>query len=96
MDFLFNQLKTFFVMLTFGIIAGAVFNFYQYILHSLKLKKIWINLMDIIISLVMGITGFGFLLLVNRGEMRFYVLLAILLGFSLYYILRKVFRLFIF
>lgn len=95
MELLLKQIETFFVMLAYGLLGGLVFNLYQYILNKFNFKKIWINITDIALCLIMGLTGFGFLIFVNKGELRFYVLIAIVLGFILYHMLKKMLRYFI-
>ncbi|MFP4016071.1 MAG: spore cortex biosynthesis protein YabQ [Halanaerobiales bacterium] len=92
MIFLIDQIKTFFCMLLFGISVGVLFNIYQVFIHRLKLKRFIIHITDVIFSLILGITGFLILININYGNLRFYVILAIVLGFICYYSLSNYIR----
>ncbi|MFP4660665.1 MAG: spore cortex biosynthesis protein YabQ [Halanaerobiales bacterium] len=85
MIFLIDQIKTFFCMLLFGVSVGLIFNIYQVFLHHVKPKRIIIHIIDVIISLILGVTGFLLLLNINYGNLRSYVILAIIFGFIIYY-----------
>ena len=91
MAFLLDQFSTFLVMLLYGLLIGGVFNIYQYTLKKMKPIRIWIHISDVLMSLIMGLVGFVLLLYVNKGEFRFYVLLAIIMGFSLFYFFKRLF-----
>mgnify|MGYP000406885573 CR=1 FL=1 len=85
MILLLDQVKTFFCMLVFGFFSGLIFNLYQVIIHHLKLKRVLVHISDIIFSIVLGVSGFLLLIYINNGNLRFYVILAIVIGFGLYY-----------
>ncbi len=74
-------------MLLFGFCAGLAFRLYQAILHKWKIKRIIIHVLDIFFSILLGITGFLLLILINHGNLRFYVILAIVIGFSINFLL---------
>lgn len=84
MIFLMDQIRTFLFMLIFGFVVGMTFNLYQIILHRFNFKRFIVHISDIIFSLILGVSGFILLICVNHGNMRFYVILAIILGFCIY------------
>ncbi len=85
MIFLIDQIKTFICMLIFGFFTGLIFNLYQFIIHHFKLKRFLIHISDTLFSIILGILGFLLLIYINHGILRFYVILAIIIGFAIYY-----------
>lgn len=86
---LLEQIKTFFLMSLFGFFTGLAFKIYQLIISKNSLNGVIIHLSDLIISIVFGIIGFLFLIYINGGDLRFYVILAILSGFVICLLLIK-------
>lgn len=84
MIFLLDQIKTFFSMLLFGFFSGFIFNIYQIILHRFRFKRFIIHIFDIVFSVLLGVSGFILLIYINNGSLRFYVILAITIGFLIY------------
>ncbi|MFW6022515.1 MAG: spore cortex biosynthesis protein YabQ [Halanaerobiaceae bacterium] len=87
---LLEQIRSFFWMFLFGFFTGAIFNIYQVCIHRKKIKRPFLHILDILFSLLIGLSGFILLLYVNFGVVRFYVILAIILGFSIYYSLSRI------
>jgi len=85
MVFLFDQIRTFFSMLIFGFFSALIFNLYQLIIHRFKLRRFIIHISDILFSIIFGILGFLLLIEINHGNLRFYVILGIIIGFVIYY-----------
>jgi len=83
------QVYTFFIMLGFGFLLGLIYGLYQRIHRGLKLRQLWIDITDVLLGLVAGIGGFLLLFHVNRGEFRFYVVFAMIIGFAIYHYLFK-------
>lgn len=89
-DFLLKQVYTFTIMFFYGIILGLVFNLYQIAIHRVKPGKIITGITDTIFSLLTGITGFAFLVYANWGELRFFTIFSIVVGFFIYFCLKKI------
>jgi spore cortex biosynthesis protein YabQ len=70
-------------MLLFGFFAGLFFRIYQSILHKWKIKRKVIHILDILFSILIGLAGFVLLIFINYGDLRFYIILAIIIGFSI-------------
>lgn len=85
MIFLLDQVKTFISMLIFGFFTGFIFNLYQLIIHRFKLRRYIIHISDTLFSIILGIVGFVLLIYINHGILRFYVILAIIIGFAIFY-----------
>jgi len=85
MVFLFDQIRTFFYMLIFGFFSALIFNLYQFIIHRYKLRRFIIHISDTFFSIILGILGFLLLIYINNGNLRFYVILAIIIGFVICY-----------
>lgn len=84
MELVLNQFFTFLIMFVFGITLGAVYNIYRNIAVKIKNKTI-LNFMDILLGILGGIAAFSVLVYANRGDFRFYVILAVILGISCYF-----------
>lgn len=92
MGFLLEQVTTFLIMFGFGIFLGILFDLYRRVIRKLKPGKTWISLTDLLFTLLTGLAGFSLLIFANWGELRFYILLSILLGFVFYYYLSKLIK----
>ncbi|TMW69949.1 spore cortex biosynthesis protein YabQ [Alteribacter natronophilus] len=78
------QFETMLVMTVMGIWLGAAMDTYHRFLGSPRQFR-WTHLVnDLFFWCAQGLILFYTLLKVNEGEMRFYVLLALLLGYSAY------------
>ncbi|WP_026688684.1 spore cortex biosynthesis protein YabQ [Alteribacter aurantiacus] len=78
------QFETMLVMTVMGIWLGVAVDTYHRFLGSPRQFK-WVHLVnDLFFWCAQGLFLFYVLLKVNEGEMRFYVLLALLLGYSTY------------
>jgi len=80
-----NQFFSFLLMFTYGIILAAFFSFYLKINKSKHKKKVFINIIDVLVGIVWGGLGLLLLFYVNYGEFRYYIIIAIISGFLLYY-----------
>lgn len=89
MLFLLEQIRTFCLMSVFGFFSGLVFRIYQLLVHKYKIKKVIIHLSDLVFSIMTGMIGFLLLIYINGGNLRFYVIIAIISGFALSLLLFK-------
>lgn len=85
MSGVFSQIQAFALTLILGILAGIVFQFYQLTIRQAKLGKYSLYLMDFILWIIMILLIFLAMLGINQGEMRIYVLVALLIGIIIYH-----------
>lgn len=79
------QIQAFLLTLVLGIIAGLIFHYYQLTIKSLRVGKYPLYAMDIILWIIMIVIIAAALLIINQGEMRVYVFIALLAGGLVYY-----------
>ncbi|GIN58032.1 spore cortex biosynthesis protein YabQ [Lederbergia ruris] len=84
-----TQLYTMLAMISMGGFFGASLDTYQRFLKRGNRSKVIVFINDILFWLLHGIIVFYVLFLVNYGEVRFYLVLAILCGFAAYQALMK-------
>lgn len=92
MAFLLQQLYTFVMMFLLGIFIGISFIFYQYLLNRINIKAIYINILDLFFSIIVSVVSFMALIYANWGELRFFVILSMFLGFISCMVFKKVIR----
>lgn len=81
-----SQLQIFWYSCFFGIILGIVYDIFR-IIRMFFTCKIWnIFIQDILYFLIAGILSFIFILSVNFGEVRFYILAGEAMGWIVYYL----------
>jgi len=83
------QFMTMLAMIGMGIIFGATLDTYNRFLNRTRRKRWIVFIYDILFWVVQGLAIFYILFLVNRGEVRFYIFLALLCGFAAYQSLFK-------
>jgi len=79
------QIQAFLLTLVLGVAAGLIFHYYQLTIKSLRVGKYPLYAMDVILWIIMIIIIAGALLIINQGEMRVYVFIALLAGGLVYY-----------
>lgn len=83
------QFLTMLSMIGMGSLFGASLDTYQRFLKR-PVRKSWVVFInDILFWLLQGLAIFYILFLVNEGELRFYIFLALLCGFAAYQALMK-------
>lgn len=80
-----TQTKSFLLSLGLGFIMGLVYDAFRIIRLSVSDKKIAIIITDILFSIIFCLCFFIFLITVNEGQFRFYLLLGTGIGFAIYY-----------
>lgn len=83
------QFYTLLAMIGMGSLFGAMLDTYQRFLKRGRRKKWIVFVNDLLFWFIQGIIIFYVLFLVNYGELRFYLFLALLCGFSAYQALFK-------
>jgi len=79
------QIQSFVLTLVLGVVAGMVFQFYQLLVRSARLGKYSLYIMDFVLWLLMILLIFAAMLFINQGEMRVYVLVALVAGIIIYH-----------
>ena len=84
-----TQFLTMLSMIGMGSLFGAMFDTYQRFLNRPK-KKAWIVFInDLLFWIIQALIIFYTLFLVNNGELRFYIFIALVCGFAAYQSLFK-------
>src|SRR5574342_818018 len=84
-----TQFLTMLSMVGAGVLFGTSLDTYQRFLNRPKRKRWFVFINDILFWLTQGLSIFYTLFLVNQGEIRFYIFLALLCGFAAYQSLFK-------
>lgn len=78
------QFTTLLAMIGTGIVIGASFDTYVHIFHRSERHRLIVWIADILFWIVQALYVFYTLLLVNNGQIRLYIFLAILCGYAAY------------
>ncbi|KAF0816350.1 MULTISPECIES: spore cortex biosynthesis protein YabQ [unclassified Cytobacillus] len=84
-----TQFLTMLAMIGMGSVFGAALDTYNRFLQRTKRKSWLVFINDILFWVVQGLAIFYILFLVNKGELRFYIFIALLCGFAAYQSLFK-------
>ncbi|MFB6469337.1 spore cortex biosynthesis protein YabQ [Cytobacillus sp. Hz8] len=79
-----TQFLTMLSMIGMGCCFGAALDTYNHFLQRPKRRGLIVFFNDILFWTVQGLIIFYILFLVNKGELRFYIFLALLCGFAAY------------
>ena len=79
-----NQAFLFLVFLLNGVFIGLIFDFFRILRKSFKTTNIITYIQDILFWILTGIIIIFCMYKFSDGEIRFFMLLGIILGFSLY------------
>jgi spore cortex biosynthesis protein YabQ len=82
---LFAQIHNFVLTLLLGVIAGLIFHFYQLLIGYARINKYLLYVCDFIVWIIMLVLVLIGMLLINQGEMRVYVLIALIIGALVYF-----------
>lgn len=85
MPWLLTQLEPFFYTLLVGLIAGMVFQLYQYSMALSSIRKWILYLLDFFVWILILLLVFTLLLIINQGEIRVYIILALFTGIFIYF-----------
>lgn len=84
-----TQFLTMLSMIGMGSLFGAMFDTYQRFLNRPKQKAWLVFVNDLLFWLIQALVIFYTLFLVNNGELRFYIFIALICGFAAYQSLFK-------
>ncbi|WP_078378380.1 spore cortex biosynthesis protein YabQ [Sutcliffiella halmapala] len=79
-----TQFYTMLAMVGVGAYLGAAIDTYGRFLHREKRARWIVFIHDLLFWLLQGLVTFYVLLLVNEGEIRFYILIALVCGYAAY------------
>lgn len=79
-----TQFLTMLSMIGMGSLFGAMFDTYQRFLNRPKRKTWIVFLNDLLFWIIQALLIFYTLFIVNNGELRFYIFIALLCGFAAY------------
>lgn len=85
MSELLFQIQSFVLTAVLGVVAGMVFQFYQLLVRRARLGKYSLYVMDFFLWMLMILLIFAAMLFINQGEMRVYVLIALVMGIIIYH-----------
>lgn len=85
MTSLLGQIETFILTLVLGLVTGTIFHFYQTVIRSARVSRYVLYMLDFSLWIIIIVLVFLSMLFINQGEMRIYVLIALLLGIIIYY-----------
>ncbi len=85
MSELLFQIQSFVLTMILGVVAGMVFQFYQLLVRRARVGKYSLYLMDFFLWMLMILLIFAAMLFINQGEMRVYVLVALVAGILIYH-----------
>jgi spore cortex biosynthesis protein YabQ len=73
------------LMISSGLMLGVILDTYQVLKHRFRMRGWVVSLVDLLYWSVSAALVFSLLMWSNWGELRFYVFIAVCLGFFLYY-----------
>lgn len=79
------QLEAFFFTMILGLFSGVILHYYQLLLRNARVTRIYVYILDLIFWVLMVMVVFMGMLYINQGEMRSYVLIALIFGAVTYF-----------
>jgi len=93
---IFFQVEAFLLTMILGVLTGFILQYYQLLIRIAGIKKYGLYMLDIIFWIFMIVMVFMGMLYINQGEMRSYVLIALIIGAIIYYqLMSRILRAFI-
>ena len=86
MDNPINQVYLFIVYLLCGIAIGIFFDIFRVLRRSFKTPDVVTYIEDVIFGVLTGVFLIIMLFVLNNGELRFYIFIAIILGLAIYFL----------
>lgn len=77
--------KVFLLSVGFGFIVGLLYDFFKVFRTVVLRSKKGIFIQDILFFLIIAVITFLFLLSINGGRFRFYIFVALAVGFAVYF-----------
>lgn len=80
-----NQIQAFSLTLVLGLITGMIFHYYQLFIRQARVGSVSLYIMDLVLWIFILALVFWAMIGINQGEARFYVLVAWLIGITIYF-----------
>ena len=80
-----QQLYIFFICVVSGVFLSLVYDCFRYIRSILRHKDIWVHMEDIIYTVYAFFHIFFVIQIYNKGQIRFYLFLGMIIGAFLYF-----------
>jgi len=80
------QSQIFILFLIIGIFIGILFDFFRAIRKTFKISDFITYIQDIVFMAIVGIIIVNNLLILNNGNLRFFIIVAIIFGITIYYL----------
>jgi len=80
-----SQIQSFTLTLVLGLITGVIFHYYQLFIRQARVGRFLLYVMDLILWVMIIALVFWAMICINQGEVRLYVLTALLIGILLYF-----------
>lgn len=84
--YVFSQGQIFILFLVLGICIGVIFDIFRASRKTFQTSDFITAIEDVIFVAIVGILLVNTLILTNHGEIRFYIILAVLFGISFYFL----------
>lgn len=84
--YVFSQGQIFILFLILGLCIGVIFDIFRASRKTFRTSDFVTAIEDIIFMAIVGILLVNTLILTNHGEIRFYIILAVLFGISFYFL----------
>lgn len=80
-----QQLSIFFICVLSGIMLSFVYDFFRYIRSVIRHKDFWVHMEDIFYTIYAFFHIFFVIQIYNKGQIRFYLFLGMIVGAFFYY-----------
>lgn len=79
------QLEAFFFTMILGLFTALILHYYQTLIRKAKAARFFLYILDLLFWVMMVMLVFMGMLYINQGEMRSYVLIALIVGGIIYF-----------
>ncbi len=84
--YVFSQGQIFIIFLVLGLCIGILFDIFRALRKTFKTSDFITTMEDILFMAIVGLLIVNSLILTNHGQIRFYIILAVLFGTSFYFL----------
>ena len=81
-----DQVQIFLYSLVLGLILGIIYDIFRIFRLTFNVKKWGIFFQDILYFITISLVSFSFIIIFNKGEVRYYIIIGQLIGGVIYYI----------
>ena len=81
-----DQVQIFWYSLVLGLILGMIYDIFKLFRLVFNSKKWSIFFQDILYFIIISLITFFFIIIFNKGEIRYYILIGQFIGWGIYYI----------